>query len=96
MPTAPVIVAPKPKPKPAPPPVVAAGPSSAQQPASAKRADRPAPEFKSAVDYVNRIKARFSDNNQTYNAFLQTLQSYQQDRKTIQEVEPLPAPSVCF
>jgi histone deacetylase complex regulatory component SIN3 len=49
-------------------------------------APRAMPEFSYAVDYVNRIKKRFEDGHKTYNKFLNTLQQYQQERKTIQEV----------
>ena len=46
---------------------------------------RALPEFNHAVDFVNRIKTRFWDGD-TYSKFLNILQWYQMERKTIQQV----------
>lgn len=46
---------------------------------------RAMPEFNHAVDFVNRIKARFQDGS-TYPQFLSILQYYQMERKSIHEV----------
>lgn len=51
----------------------------------APEASRP-PEFEKAVSYVNRIKDRFKDNEQVYKDFLDVLQTYQKELKSIDEV----------
>lgn len=43
-------------------------------------------EFDQAVNYVNRIKGRFEDNDTVYKTFLSILQTYQKEQRTIKEV----------
>ncbi|CAM0137869.1 unnamed protein product [Umbelopsis sp. WA50703] len=60
-----------------------------QQPASHQGANggRRAPvEFNHAINYVNKIKNRFSSEPDTYKQFLEILQTYQKEQKPIQEV----------
>lgn len=45
-------------------------------------------EFYHAIKYLNRIKARFDDENNTYKQFLDILQSYQKDQKNMTDVRP--------
>ncbi|KND04341.1 uncharacterized protein SPPG_00072 [Spizellomyces punctatus DAOM BR117] len=50
-------------------------------------ANRRAPvEFNHAINYVNKIKNRFSTEPETYKQFLEILQTYQKEQKPIQEV----------
>ena len=56
-------------------------------PVPAPKGVAPPPEFNQAVEFVNQIKKRFSDdNNATYNKFLAILHGYQIERKSISEV----------
>lgn len=43
-------------------------------------------EFDQAVTYVNKIKSRFSDDEQVYKTFLGILQTYQKEQRSIKEV----------
>ncbi|KAG9284179.1 hypothetical protein G9A89_022953 [Geosiphon pyriformis] len=43
-------------------------------------------EFNHAINYVNKIKNRFSTEPETYKQFLEILQTYQKEQKPIQEV----------
>ncbi|CAG8503876.1 11727_t:CDS:10 [Diversispora eburnea] len=43
-------------------------------------------EFNHAINYVNKIKNRFSTEPDTYKQFLEILQTYQKEQKPIQEV----------
>lgn len=43
-------------------------------------------EFDHAVTYVNKIKSRFSDEERVYKSFLDILQTYQKEQKSIREV----------
>ena len=43
-------------------------------------------EFNHAINYVNKIKNRFSAEPETYKNFLEILQTYQKEQKPIQEV----------
>ncbi|ORY80409.1 hypothetical protein BCR37DRAFT_369309 [Protomyces lactucae-debilis] len=43
-------------------------------------------EFNHAINYVNKIKTRFSNEPDTYKHFLEILQTYQKDARPIQEV----------
>ncbi|KAG1464978.1 hypothetical protein G6F56_004973 [Rhizopus delemar] len=45
-------------------------------------------EFNHAINYVNRIKNRYSHDPDVYKQFLEILQTYQKDNKPIQEVSP--------
>ncbi|KAI8825138.1 uncharacterized protein EV422DRAFT_517588 [Fimicolochytrium jonesii] len=47
---------------------------------------RPPVEFNHAINYVNKIKNRFSSEPETYKHFLEILQTYQKEQKPIQEV----------
>ncbi|KAH8548948.1 hypothetical protein BGW37DRAFT_429996 [Umbelopsis sp. PMI_123] len=47
---------------------------------------RPPVEFNHAINYVNKIKNRFSNEPDTYKQFLEILQTYQKEQKPIQEV----------
>ncbi|KAK9768683.1 hypothetical protein K7432_000515 [Basidiobolus ranarum] len=49
-------------------------------------ARRPPVEFNHAINYVNKIKNRFSSEPETYKQFLEILQTYQKEQKPIQEV----------
>ncbi|KAI9093851.1 hypothetical protein DFS34DRAFT_630591 [Phlyctochytrium arcticum] len=66
------------------------GSSALQQPPSKNGdsgANRRAPvEFNHAINYVNKIKNRFSTEPETYKQFLEILQTYQKEQKPIQEV----------
>jgi paired amphipathic helix protein Sin3a len=42
---------------------------------------QPAGEFNHAIQYLNKIKARFTDDSNTYKQFLDILQTYQKDTK---------------
>lgn len=53
--------------------------------AQAAAAGKPV-EFDQAVSYVNKIKSRFQHDEDVYRTFLDILQTYQKDEKTIQEV----------
>lgn len=73
-------------------------PQSTQPPASQQQPQQPpshqganggrrAPvEFNHAINYVNKIKNRFSSEPDTYKQFLEILQTYQKEQKPIQEV----------
>ena len=54
------------------------------------RAPEPAPrqpvEFNHAINYVNKIKQRFSGDPDTYKQFLEILQTYQKEQRPIHEV----------
>ena len=56
------------------------------QSSSANRANAPILEFNHAIAFVNKIKQRFSDDQDTYKQFLEILQTYQRDTKDIAEV----------
>lgn len=43
-------------------------------------------EFNHAINYVNKIKNRFSNDPETYKHFLEILQTYQKEQQPIQEV----------
>ncbi len=43
-------------------------------------------EFDQAVSYVNKIKSRFSDDEAVYKRFLDILQTYQKEQRTIKQV----------
>ncbi|KAK0505793.1 histone deacetylase complex, SIN3 component [Armillaria luteobubalina] len=47
---------------------------------------QPPGEFNHAIQYLNKIKARFSDVPNTYKQFLDILQTYQKEQKHTQEV----------
>ncbi|SCZ98892.1 BZ3500_MvSof-1268-A1-R1_Chr3-1g05689 [Microbotryum saponariae] len=74
------------------PPPPSAGPPA--QPALAAQAPTVVPgagaqpqlEFNHAINYVNKIKNRFTKDPDTYKTFLEILQTYQKEMKPIQEV----------
>jgi paired amphipathic helix protein Sin3a len=43
-------------------------------------------EFNHAIQYLNKIKARYSDDPDTYKQFLEILQTYQKEQRQIQDV----------
>lgn len=47
---------------------------------------QPAGEFNHAIQYLNKIKARYADDNNTYKQFLDILQTYQKEQRNIQDV----------
>ncbi len=47
---------------------------------------QPAGEFNHAIQYLNKIKARYADDNNTYKQFLDVLQTYQKEQRDIQDV----------
>ncbi|CAO1622068.1 unnamed protein product [Sympodiomycopsis kandeliae] len=49
-------------------------------------AGRPPVEFNHAINYVNKIKQRFSGDPETYKQFLEILQTYQKEGRAIQDV----------
>lgn len=49
-------------------------------------ANRPPAEFNHAINFVNKIKTRFAGRPNTYKAFLEILQTYQKEQKSIQQV----------
>ncbi|KAI8376680.1 hypothetical protein EDC96DRAFT_551369 [Choanephora cucurbitarum] len=56
-------------------------------PSTEETGTRRAPvEFNHAINYVNKIKNRFSNDPDTYKQFLEILQTYQKEQKPIQEV----------
>ncbi|RUS19702.1 hypothetical protein BC937DRAFT_87073 [Endogone sp. FLAS-F59071] len=59
-----------------------AGGQASQQGAGNRRAPV---EFNHAISYVNKIKNRFSTDPDTYKQFLEILQTYQKEQKSIQE-----------
>ncbi|KAI5302533.1 hypothetical protein KEM56_000607 [Ascosphaera pollenicola] len=65
---------------------------SAQQAAAAQQGQvladgkRGPVEFNHAINYVNKIKNRFSDSPEIYKQFLEILQTYQRESKPIQDV----------
>jgi paired amphipathic helix protein Sin3a len=54
---------------------------------------RPIIEFNHAINYVNKIKQRFSGDPQTYKVFLEILQTYQKEQRPIQDVRHAFRPS---
>lgn len=57
-----------------------------QPPAGPPPDRRPPVEFNHAINYVNKIKQRFSHDPETYKKFLEILQTYQRESRAIQEV----------
>jgi paired amphipathic helix protein Sin3a len=51
-----------------------------------KQQQQPAVEFDQAINYVNKIKARFQTDEQVYKAFLEILNMYRKGNKSINEV----------
>lgn len=57
--------------------------------ASAGDGKRPPVEFNHAINYVNKIKQRFSNDPDTYKQFLEILQTYQKEQRPIQDVSEI-------
>lgn len=77
----------RPSSPPPPPPLPSASSSSATPTQTDEHGTRRAPvEFNHAINYVNKIKNRFSNDPETYKQFLEILQTYQKEQKPIQEV----------
>lgn len=51
---------------------------------------KPAGEFNHAIQYLNKIKARYVDDPDTYKQFLEILQTYQKEQRHIQDVSLSP------
>ncbi|OAC99893.1 hypothetical protein MUCCIDRAFT_41718, partial [Mucor lusitanicus CBS 277.49] len=68
--------------QPAPPPPPPLHPTQSSAPTE----KRSPVEFNHAINYVNKIKNRFSGDPEVYKQFLEILQTYQKDQKPIQEV----------
>lgn len=47
---------------------------------------QPAGEFNHAIQYLNKIKARYADDSTTYKQFLEILQTYQKEQRHLQDV----------
>jgi paired amphipathic helix protein Sin3a len=54
---------------------------------------QPPGEFNHAIHYLNKIKARYSDDANTYKQFLDILQTYQKEQRHLQDVRDS---SACF
>lgn len=50
-----------------------------------KLENRPAGEFNHAIQYLNKIKARFADDPDIYKQFLEMLQTYQKEQRQLQD-----------
>lgn len=61
-----------------------AGPSGPMTPVQDPK--RPPVEFNHAINYVNKIKQRFSQDPDTYKQFLEILQTYQKEQRPIHDV----------
>ncbi|PWN24601.1 hypothetical protein BDZ90DRAFT_234873 [Jaminaea rosea] len=77
------------------PPLAAAAAEAGPGPAGAAPGGGPPPsadgsrpplEFNHAINYVNKIKQRFSNDPETYKQFLEILQTYQKEGRAIQDV----------
>ncbi|CCF52944.1 hypothetical protein NDA11_000980 [Ustilago hordei] len=60
------------------------GPAGPMTPAQDPK--RPPVEFNHAINYVNKIKQRFSQDPDTYKQFLEILQTYQKEQRPIHDV----------
>ncbi|KAG6335085.1 hypothetical protein ID866_3994 [Astraeus odoratus] len=54
-----------------------------------KMENRPPGEFNHAIQYLNKIKARYTDDPDVYKQFLEILQTYQREQRQIQDVQLL-------
>lgn len=48
--------------------------------------EKPHGEFNHAIQYLNKIKTRFSEDPNTYKQFLEILQAYQKDQRNLEDV----------
>ena len=63
--------------------------STPSAPAAASNSSNAQPvEFNHAINYVNKIKNRFSGQPEVYKQFLEILHTYQKDQKAIKEGNP--------
>lgn len=67
-------------------PSAGAGAAAAAAAAGPSDGSRPPLEFNHAINYVNKIKQRFSNDPETYKQFLEILQTYQKEGRAIQDV----------
>lgn len=75
-----------PEPQVAPPPPPEPGQSPAPPAPAAAVSTDPQLEFNHAINYVNKIKTRFSTQLDVYKSFLEILHTYQKEQRTISEV----------
>jgi paired amphipathic helix protein Sin3a len=54
-----------------------------------KALERPAGEFNHAIQFLNKIKLRYSDDTEVYKQFLEILQTYQKEQKQLHDVRLL-------
>jgi paired amphipathic helix protein Sin3a len=57
---------------------------------------QPGSEFNHAIQYLNKIKARFADDPNTYKQFLEILQAYQKEQRHLQDVTIVHASTSLF
>lgn len=50
-------------------------------------------EFNHAIQYLNKIKMRYSDDQNTYKSFLEILQTYQKEQRHLHDVRTLNTPT---
>lgn len=82
----PAVVVAAPPPPPAPIPVPVAKPMPPPIVPVPEKDQTPVMEFNHAINYVNKIKNRFTSDPETYKTFLEILQTYQKETRPIQEV----------
>ncbi|KAF8846145.1 hypothetical protein BDN67DRAFT_986507 [Paxillus ammoniavirescens] len=58
--------------------------------------NKPAGEFNHAIQYLNKIKARYADDPDTYKQFLEILQTYQKEQRQIQDSQVYAQVQVLF
>ena len=58
---------------------------------NSKMENRPPGEFNHAIQYLNKIKARYADDPDVYKQFLEILQTYQREQRQLQDVGHLTA-----
>ena len=62
------------------------GPAAPTTSSSTAQQQRPPAEFNHAINFVNKIKNRFTRRPDTYKSFLEILQTYQKEQRPIQDV----------
>nr|GAT61008.1 predicted protein [Mycena chlorophos] len=58
--------------------------------AAERQQQQPPGEFNHAIQYLNKIKARYAEEPNIYKQFLDILQQYQKEQKNLQDVRLLP------
>lgn len=58
---------------------------------NSKMENRPPGEFNHAIQYLNKIKARYADDPDVYKQFLEILQTYQREQRQLHDVSHLSA-----